>query len=166
MFGIVLLFVGFALLFGGISRIYNIDSKSSSLISFMLAFLLIVINILSIINGDYLNAAAGFLFVFNYLFIGLTCAFNLDWRPYGWFSLFIAINTIFFAVMSVINNPVGSIVGYKMMALWILWGILWYFLFHEIIFKKKFEKGMPILFIFEGIVTGWIPGILILINKW
>ena len=52
-----------------------------------------------------------------------------------------------------------------MAVIWILWGILWLTGFIENVLKKKL-KFVPYLAVFEGIVTAWIPGFLILTNLW
>ena len=38
--------------------------------------------------------------------------------------------------------------------------------FIEINLKKDLGKFVPVLAIFEGIVTAWIPGFLMLTNHW
>ena len=50
--------------------------------------------------------------------------------------------------------------------IWFLWGILWLTAFIEINLKKNLGKFVPYLAIFEGIVTAWIPGLLMLWGKW
>jgi acid-activated urea channel len=53
-----------------------------------------------------------------------------------------------------------------MSIIWWLWGILWFTGWLEAVPKKNLGKFSPALAIFEGIVTAWIPGFLMLIDKW
>ena len=148
MLGVVLLYVGIVLINNGIARITNIDSKSAAVMNVFVGLLSIIINIITIVHGDFIliddvgdfySAATGLLFGFTYLFVAVNSIFNLDNRLYGWYSLFAII--------------------------WILWGILWLTGFIENVLKKEL-KFVPYLAIFEGIFTAWIPGFLILTNLW
>ena len=47
-----------------------------------------------------------------------------------------------------------------------LWAILWGTSFVEDICHKKLGKFVPYLQVFEGVVTAWIPGVLMLIGQW
>lgn len=174
MLGIVLLYVGMVLINNGIARIYNIDGKSASVMNIFTGVLSVIINIISIIVGEYFaigidslsgftyffSAGTGLLFGFTYLFIGINSIFELDQRPYGWYSLFVAINAVICAFLSLSQGD------WRFFMIWILWGVLWATAFIEIILKRELGKFVPYMAIFEGIVTAWIPGFLLLINKW
>ena len=169
MLGVVLLYVGIVLINNGIARITNIDSKSSAVMNVFVGLLSIIINIITIVHGDFIliddvgdfySAATGLLFGVTYLFVAVNSIFNLDNRLYGWYSLFVAINTIPAAWIDFYING-----DWKMAIIWILWGILWLTGFIENVLKKEL-KFVPYLAIFEGIFTAWIPGFLILTNLW
>ena len=169
MLGVVLLYVGIVLINNGIARITNIDSKSAAVMNVFVGLLSIIINIITIVHGDFIliddvgdfySAATGLLFGFTYLFVAVNSLFNLDNRLYGWYSLFVAINTIPAAWIDFYING-----DWKMAIIWILWGILWLTGFIENVLKKEL-KFVPYLAIFEGIFTAWIPGFLILTNLW
>ena len=161
MLGIVLLYVGIVLINNGISRLYNIDEKSAALMNIFTGALAVVIDTVNVIQGEYYAVGTGLLFGFTYLFVGINGIFNLDKRPYAWYSLFVAINTIPCAYLSFTQD-----LDYRMGFIWILWGILWLTAFIEIILKKNLGRFVPYLAIFEGIITAWIPGFLMLVNKW
>ena len=36
----------------------------------------------------------------------------------------------------------------------------------EVVLKKNLGKFVPYLAIFEGIITAWIPGFLMLVDRW
>jgi acid-activated urea channel len=169
MLGVVLLYVGIVLINNGIARITDVDAKSASVMNVFTGLLSVIINIIAIIHGDFENidslgdfysAATGLLFGFTYLFVAANSIFNLDNRLYGWYSLFVAINTIPAAYISFAGDG-----DWKMAVIWILWGILWLTGFIETVLKKEL-KFVPYLAVFEGIFTAWIPGFLILTNLW
>ncbi len=169
MLGVVLLYVGIVLINNGIARITDVDAKSSSVMNVFTGVLSIIINIITIVHGDFesidsigdfYSAATGLLFGFTYLYVAANSIFNLDGRLYGWYSLFVAINTIPAAWIEFTVNG-----DWRMAVIWILWGILWLTGFIENVLKKEL-KFVPYLAVFEGIVTAWIPGFLILTNLW
>lgn len=170
MLGVILLYVGIVLINNGIARITNIDAKSAAVMNIFTGGLSIVINIIALVHGDFnlqsgssdfYSAGTGLLFGFTYLFVAINSIFNLDTRPYGWYSLFVAINTIPAAYISyAIDDDI------KMAIIWILWGVLWLIGFIETVLKKNLGKFVGYLSVFEGIVTAWLPGFLILTNLW
>ena len=169
MLGVVLLYVGIVLINNGIARLTDVDNKSASVMNFFVGALSITINIITIVHGDFksldgigdfYSAATGLLFGFTYLFVAVNSVFNLDPRLYGWYSLFVAINSIPAAWIEFSVNG-----DWRMAIIWVLWGILWLTGFIENVLEKKLNF-VPYLAIFEGIVTAWIPGFLILTNLW
>ena len=50
--------------------------------------------------------------------------------------------------------------------IWYLWAILWGTSFVEDICGKKLGKFVPCLQVFEGVVTAWIPGVMMLLQIW
>ena len=111
-----------------------------------------IINIILLISGEYYAAATGLLFGFTYLFIGFNAVFGLDGRVLGWFSLFVAVNTVPASVLSLLkdHDPL-------FFAIWLAWGVLWLLMFVESVLKKDLKNTVPILLIAEGIFTAWIP---------
>lgn len=159
MLGIVLLYVGIVLINNGIARLTDIDEKSASLMNLFTGGLAVIIDTVNTIEGDYYAVGTGLLFGFTYLFVAFNGIFKLDKRPYAWYSLFVAINTIPAAYIALQED-------WRMCIIWILWGVLWATAFIEIILKKNLGKFVPWLAIFEGIVTAWIPGFMMLTGAW
>ena len=169
MLGVVLLYVGIVLINNGIARLTDVDAKSASVMNLFVGGLSIIANIITIVHGDFMligdigdfySAATGLLFGFTYLFVAVNSIFNLDPRLYGWYSLFVAINSVPAAWIEYSING-----DWRMAIIWILWGILWLTGFIENVLKKHLSF-VPYLAIFEGILTAWIPGFLILTNLW
>ena len=161
MLGIVLLYVGIVLINNGICRLFNIDEKSAAIMNIFTGALAVIIDTVSVIQGEYYAVGTGLLFGFTYLFIAINSIFNLDKRPYGWYSLFVAINPIPCAYLSFTQE-----LDWRMSVIWVLWGILWLTAFIEIVLKKNLGKFVPYLAIFEGIITAWMPGFLMLVDRW
>lgn len=161
MLGIVLLYVGIVLILNGISKLYGVDEKSSAVMNIFTGGLAVVLDVISAILGEYYSVGTGLLFGFTYLFIAFNGIFKLDKRPYGWYCLFVAINTIPCSYISWVNDG-----DWRMGIIWILWGILWLTAFIELVLKKNLGKFVPYLAIFEGIITAWIPGFMMLVEAW
>ena len=159
MLGVSLLYVGAVLTINGIGRLTEIDGKSLAVMNFFTGGLSVIANVILLVCGEYYAAATGLLFGFTYLFIGLNAVFNLDGRVLGWFSLFVAINTVHAALLSLLQDadPLFFVI-------WLAWGILWLLIFVESVLKKDLHHTVPVLLILEGIGTAWVPAWLLLQN--
>lgn len=168
MLGVSLLFVGIVLISNGACKLTNVDPKSTSVINLFVGVLSLYINFVNLAQGHYYAAGTGLLFGFTYLFIDLDLLFNLDKRAFAWFSTFVAINAVIFGTLEgFLGDEILDLVpDWRWAAIWYLWAILWGTAFVEDILGKKLGNFTPWLQIFEGIVTAWIPGILIIIGKW
>ncbi|CBG39569.1 AmiS/UreI family transporter [Helicobacter mustelae] len=171
MLGIVLLYVAIVLISNGICRISNCDAKSAAVMNIFVGGLSLILNIVVIIHGedfdgngsaDFYAAGTGLLFGFTYLFVALNNLLKLDLRPYGWYSLFVAINSIPAAYYSYIT---GTEEGAWFALIWLAWGVLWLTGFIETVLKIEL-KFVPYLAILEGILTAWIPAWLIFRGYW
>lgn len=164
MLGIVLLFVGFVLINNGVARWFDFDKKATAVVNIFVGSLSVIINIITIImaqsTADYYSAGTGLLFGFTYLFIALNNIFDLDLRPYGIYSLLVAIIAIPAAFVEFSNGD------YRMFVIWLLWSVLWATGFIETVLKKDLGNFVTFLLIGEGIFTGLIPGFLMLIERW
>lgn len=168
MLGVSLLFVGIVLISNGACKLTNVDPKSTSVINLFVGVLSLYINFVNLAQGHYYAAGTGLLFGFTYLFIDLDLLFNLDKRAFAWFSTFVSINAVVFGTLEGFlgDEILDLIPDWRWAAIWYLWAILWGTAFVEDILGKKLGNFTPWLQIFEGIVTAWIPGILIIIGKW
>ena len=159
MLGVSLLYVGAVLTINGIGRLTEIDGKSLAVMNFFTGGLSVIANVILVVCGEYYAAATGLLFGFTYLFIGLNAVFNLDGRVLGWFSLFVAINTVPAALLSLLQDADSLF-----FVIWLAWGILWLLIFVESVLKKDLHHTVPVLLILEGIGTAWVPAWLLLQN--
>ena len=159
MLGVSLLYVGAVLTINGIGRLTEIDGKSLAVMNFFTGGLSVIANVILLVCGEYYAAATGLLFGFTYLFIGLNAVFNLDGRVLGGFSLFVAINTVPAALLSLLQDADSLF-----FVIWLAWGILWLLIFVESVLKKDLHHTVPVLLILEGIGTAWVPAWLLLQN--
>lgn len=164
MLGIVLLFVGFVLINNGVARFYNFDKKATAVVNIFVGLLSVICNIITICNAtstnNYYSAGTGLLFGFTYLFIALNNIYDLDPRPYGIYSLLVAIVAIPASIVSLNDGDI------RFFVIWLLWSLLWATGFIETVLKKNLGNFVSYLLIFEGVVTGLIPGFLMLVERW
>lgn len=169
MLGVCLLFVGIVLINNGVCNLLNVDAKAAAVMNIFTGGLSLFINFTNLVMGNYYAAGTGLLFCFTYLFVAFNNLMGVkDGRPFAWFSTFVAINAIIFGYMEGVSGNVslGITPDWRWAAIWWLWAALWGTSFVTDICGKKLGKFVPCLQIFEGIVTAWIPGVMILINIW
>ena len=168
MLGVCLLFVGIVLINNGVCSLCRISPKAAAVMNIFVGGLSVVINVLSLIQGNYYAAGTGLLFGFTYLFVAVNNIFGLDTRPFAVFSVFVAINAVVFGIVEGItgNVALGITPDWRWAVIWWLWAILWGSALFTDILKKKIGKQVALLQIFEGVVTAWIPGVMMLLKMW
>lgn len=168
MLGVCLLFVGIVLINNGLCTLLKINGKSAAIMNLFVGGLSVFINFVSLVRGDYYAAGTGLLFGFTYLFVALNNIFSLDTRPFAIFSTFVAINAVVFGVIEGItgSSALGISPDWRWAAIWWLWAILWGTALFTDILKKDLGKFVPVLQVIEGVITAWIPGIMILTGIW
>ena len=127
-----------------------------------------VTNFVNLVQGNYYAAGTGLLFCFTYLFVAFSKILKLSPIPFAWFSTFVAVNAVIFGTVEGIfgSEALGIAADWRWAAIWYLWAILWGTAFVEDICGKKLGKFVPILQIFEGIGTAWVPAVLMLLGMW
>jgi len=162
--GISLLFVGITLVSNGIYRFLNVDAKSTAVMNLFTGSIITIGNIIMLAKaGDIMqfqNVASGFLFGITYLFIAANYLFKLDLRPFGLFSLFVA---IYATIMAILNY---NTIDLRFTLLWGAWAILWLEGFLELVLKWPLGKFFPFLSIAIGIFAAFIPAMYMLTDKW
>ena len=167
MLGVCLLFVGIVLINNGISTLYKLDGKSAAVMNILTGGLSVFINAVNLVQGNYYAAGTGLLFGFTYLFVAFVKLGKLSPIPFAWFSTFVAINALVFGTIEGITGSAANITAdWRWAVIWYLWAILWGTSFVEDICGRKLGKFVPALQVFEGVVTAWIPGLLMLIGMW
>lgn len=164
--GVFLLFAGIVMTINGINRIQGLmDPKSLAIMNIITAA---VIGIGAFINFaraettfDYLNVASALLFAFTYVFVAANNLFGLDWRVFGWFSLFVTIYAIFQGLLALKSGDWGFTY------LWFGWSLLWLNGFLDtVVGMPSMGKIFPYLSIIIGLFTAFIPSLLMLTDSW
>lgn len=160
--GLCLVFVGIVLVVNGVCRLTAVDARSQAVMNIITTMVLLCVNFVTVCRAtatvDYLNAVSGFLFGFTYFFISANLLFKLDWRPFGWYSLFVA---VFATMMATLTADI------RMVVIWLAWAALWLEGFLEFsVGIKKLGKIYPWLSIAEGIFTAFLPALLMLTERW
>ncbi|MDO4279356.1 MAG: AmiS/UreI family transporter [Lachnoclostridium edouardi] len=168
MLAVCLLFVGIVLIQNGVCNLSGVDKKSAAVMNIFTGGLSLFINGVNLAQGNYYAAGTGLLFGFTYLFVAANGIFNLNPVPFAWFSIFVAVNAVIFGTFEgFLGIPEWGIQpDIRWAGIWYLWAILWATAFIEDILGKKLGKAVPVLQVAEGIITAWVPGVLMLVGKW
>lgn len=170
MLGCILLYVGMVLISNGLAGLQKIDDKSRVVMNLFTGGLSLILNIVALSWGIiadkpaswFYASATGLLFAFTYLYSAINTIFDFDWRLYGWFSLFVAINSVPAGILCFRGYGGNAIYG----LIWWAWGVLWLTGFLSNNLHMKIDKFSGWLSVIEGIVTAWIPGFLMLVGLW
>ncbi|MHC1759506.1 MAG: AmiS/UreI family transporter [Negativicutes bacterium] len=164
MLGIVLLYVGAVLLLNGVSSLGKSDAKSTAIMNLFTGGIAFIINIINLSRAttpaDFYGVGTGLLFAFTYLYVAAVNWYELDGRSLGWYCWFVAITTLPCAYMSFLGGDL------RFTVIWLLWGALWYMFYMALAAGRNLGNWLAYASIFVGVFTCWIPGYLMLINKW
>ena len=168
MLGVCLLFVGIVLINNGGCSLAKVNKKSAAVMNILTGGLSLFINSVNLVQGNSYAAGTGLLFCFTYLFVAVMNIFDLDPLPFAWFSTFVAVNAVIFGIIEGVTGSaaLGIAPDWRWAAIWWLWAVLWGSSFVTDILGKNLGRFVPCLQIFEGIVTAWIPGMMLLLNVW
>lgn len=168
MLGVCLLFVGIVLINNGLCSWFGLSGRSTAVMNIFVGGLSLIINVISLVQGHYYAAGTGLLFGFTYLFVAFSSLWDIDPKPFAWFSSFVAINALVFGTFEgFLGIPALSIeADWRWAGIWYLWAILWGTAFVEDIMGYKLGKFVPALQVFEGVITAWIPGVLLMMGMW
>ena len=112
-------------------------------------------------DADTIKAAAfTLLFTFTYLWVAINRWNAADGRGLGWFCLFVAITAT--AVAADLLGDAASLWGFWFGLCWAAWAILWLMYFFLLSLNKQIAKVTGVVTALLGIVTGWLPGYLLL----
>ena len=83
-------------------------------------------------------------------------------------STFVAVNAVVFGTIEGFlgSKTLGITPDIRWAGIWYLWAILWGTAFVEDIMGKKLGKFVPVLQVIEGVITAWVPGVMLLLGVW
>ncbi len=85
---------------------------------------------------------------------------NAPKRGFGWFCFFVALTTV---PCSIATFATGDP---RFGAFWLIWGVLWFMFYLVNVRGVNFGRLLPLSSITVGVLTCWIPGLLILTGNW
>ena len=110
--------------------------------------------------GSIKAAGLTLLFTFTYLWVAFNRYSGADGRGLGWFSLFVAITVVPVAIDTL--SSAGSVWDVWFGLCWAAWAVLWFMFFLLLAMGKPIAKVTGMVTSIQGVLTGWLPGYLLL----
>jgi putative amide transporter protein len=165
MLGLVLFYVGAVLCLNGLWLLGKIGDKEIAVIDTFVGGITLLVS-LSLAFGPGANlesikaAALTLLFTFTYFWVALNRYNGADGRGLGWFCLFVAVTAIPVTIQTL--QGATTTWSYWFGLSWLAWGVLWFLFFILLVMQKPIAKFVGGVTVLEGILTGWLPGYLLL----
>jgi len=165
LFGFALLYVGAVLFLNGLWLQGKIDDKEIVAINVASGFVTLSVSLYLAFKpgadaASIKAAALTLLFTTTYLWVAYNRFAPVDGRGLGWFSLFVAITVtpVSIKTFATAQSRIDVWLGFD----WAIWAVVWFMFFLLLTLKRPILKITGIATSFAGIVTGWIPGYLLL----
>lgn len=142
------------------------EAKSVAIFNFFVGILQIIIPFYLIMVSDQSNwviydYTATFLFGLTFLYVSFTFYKGIDGSGLGWFSLWVTMIAIFYALVSVFHFH-----NYVLALTWVMWAFLWYLFYVLNILKKPVADYVGKVAFVQSFVTLTFPALLTLIGIW
>ncbi len=163
MLGIALLYVGAVLYVNALWLLNKAEAKSTGVLNAFVGVLIIVMALSNQFQAKEISAqlatAEALLFGFTYLWVAISCFYNLDNRALGYYCLFVSIVTV---PTSLLTFRAGDS---RFGTIWLMWGFLWLLFFLLLGLGKKISQLTAYVTLIVAIITGAV-GYLILVQSW
>ena len=164
MLGVMLLFVGSVMLINGMGGLGKVEAKSMAVMNFLVGGLGLIATLIQLVRAespaDFFGIGAFLLFTFTYLYVAICIWLDLDMRAFGWYCFFVALTTIPYSLVSFqTDDP-------RFGVFWLIWGSMWFMFYLSNVPQKDLGKLLPYSVITIGVCTCWIPGLLMLTDRW
>ncbi len=163
--GLALFYVGAVLCLNGLWLLGQIGDNEIAVIDVFVGGITLLIALFMAFGpgadaGSIKGAALTLLFTFTYFWVALNRYNGADGRGLGWFCLFVAITAVPVTIQTLqaANSTFDVWFGLS----WGAWGILWFMFFLLLVLKKPIGKLTGAVTVLQGILTGWLPGFLLL----
>jgi hypothetical protein len=157
MSNIGLFYVGAVLIVNGVMLLGWVSPRGAAPLNLFVGLMQVFTPTYLVLTADgdpaVIQAAAGlYLFGFTYLWVGINALFDLPGHGLGWFSLFVAVVAIAYAVESfVADAPVFGII-------WLSWAALWTLFFLVLGLERTgLTKITGTVALVEGVLTAALP---------
>lgn len=163
--GLSLLYVGAVLFLNGLWLLGRIGDREIWVINVFSGGLTLLISLRLAFGPDadaasIRAAALTLLFTFTYFWVAMNRYNQADGRGLGWFSLFVAITAVPVAIDTL--QQANTLWGTWFGLCWVAWAVLWFLFFVLLALQKPIARVTGWLTVLEGILTGWVPGYLLL----
>ena len=161
-----LLYVGAILFLNGMALMGYVKDRGAVPLNIFVGLLQVITPTYLIFTADgdpdvIFGASGLYLFGFTYLYVAMNTIWGFDWTGLGWFSLFVAIAAIAYAVVAAVRGD------YAFAVIWLLWAYLWW-LFFQLLGRERGELTAytGAVAAIEGWTTAAIHAFLLLIGQW
>ncbi|WP_227369970.1 AmiS/UreI family transporter [Halomonas sp. M20] len=163
--GLALLYVGAVLFLNGLWLLEKIGDQEIGVINIFVGVLTFLVACYSAFGPDadaatIKAAALTLLFSFTYLWVALNRYNGADGRGLGWFSLFVSITVLPIALQTLMGAQSVWDVWFGLC--WAAWSVLWFMFFLLLAVRKPIAKATGYMTSLQGVLTGWLPGFLLL----
>lgn len=163
--GFALLYVGAVLFLNGLWLMGHIADREIAIINIFSGLVTgsVAVNLAfgpAADAGSIKAAALTLLFTFTYLWVAYNRFQDVDGRGLGWFSLFVAITVVPVAIDTL--NSAVTLWDVWFGLCWAAWAVLWFMYFLLLALKKPILKITGAVTLIQGVLTGWLPGYLLL----
>jgi len=165
--GLALFYVGAVLILNGLWMLGRIGDREIPVINLFAGgiSLLVALKLAFGEGADLASvkaAALSLLFSFTYLWVAINRYSGADGRGLGWFSLFVAITAVPVAID--VLGSARTTADWWLGLSWVAWSILW-LQFHLLLARHQpIARLTAFTAIGQGVLTGWIPGYLLLVG--
>jgi hypothetical protein len=163
--GLALLYVGAVLFLNGIWLMGHIEDREIWVINVFVGGITLLISLYLAFGpaadaGSIKAAGLTLLFTFTYLWVAINRKTEADGRGLGWFSLFVAITVVPVALSTLAGAQTFWDVWFGLC--WAAWAVLWFMYFLLLVKGKVGAKVTGMVTSVQGVLTGWLPGYLLL----
>lgn len=163
--GVSLFYVGAVLCLNGLWLRGHIAGREIWVVNLFTGLLSLAIGLASIFGpgadaASVYSGALTLLFALTYLWVAANRWTGADGRGLGWFSLFVALTALPVAGESLARAQ--SLLDYWMAANWAAWALLWACFWLQLARGRDIGRAVGALCLVQGVLTGWLPGYLLL----
>lgn len=165
MLGLVLFYVGAVLCLNGLWLLGKIGDNEIGVIDIFVGSLTLLVSLYLAFgpgaDAESIKAAAyTLLFSFTYFWVAINRRNGADGRGLGWFCLFVAITAVPVTVQTLAGATTTWGVWFGLS--WAAWAVLWFLFFLLLVGGKPIAKFVGGVTVAQGVLTGWLPGYLLL----
>ena len=163
--GLALLYVGAVLFLNGLWLMGRIGDGEIAVINVFVGGITLLVALYLAFGPEadaatIQAAALTLLFTFTYLWVAINRYNGADGRGLGWFSLFVSITVVPVAIDTLSSASTTWDVWFGLC--WASWAVLWFMFFLLLAMSRPIARVTGMVTSVLGVLTGWLPGYLLL----